>query len=287
MSEKIVHRNLETDPRFACLVAGRQHSGKTWYINRFADGYARGLAAANGKPAKPARGGCLIYNYGKISDWPNSLEVRFLEPTETAFIDYPIEQKELKFARQKFLAMPEIRYFQIVSGGGPHNGKFYKIEKFREGFLFKKVRVRRMDAKFEELLYRFIYQYLSDFLIIFDDCKPLFRHGLLKWALAMTSQKRHAGELLPVGSNGFQQGIDLFFVFHGLEPVNPIFYDYCNELLLFRMNSAGMKKGVENPQLEKLVWKVWQENQKPVTGRPDFPGIKIFLDKPGMPCIKI
>lgn len=208
--------------RESILVAGLEQTGKTYYIERLANQYAKSGRAV------------IAYNVGKPTDFSDFQEINIVTPLEM------MASMGKEEARQ-FRMLPKIEYFR-------HKGKVYHFSKFREMFEGNGAKVYRIDNRYERYLYQCFFEHVFDTLIIFDDNRAQTRHGMGHEMTQLISRKNHCGSLHTETS----YGNDLVFIYHNMDTPPKELWDYITRAILFRLNRIP-ENFLKNPEFMSAI----------------------------------
>lgn len=220
--------------RILGIIAGAPRSGKTF----FAETMCKYVTKSTGKPT-------LVYNRGLPTDYEDFEKIDFLTVEKTALLI-----KKRKGNYKAYLNNPRILFFS-------YNQKIYPVEYFLKILQGKCVVMRRHEN--ENLLYRCIAEKIGGIQLILDDAKKLFRYGLTDEAITLFDRINHAGEnnsKIPVYGN------DVYVMFHSLDAVNEIIFDYATHIFLTRsVNTPDLTK-IKIPGLNEAIKKACNELRK-------------------------
>ncbi len=227
--------------RYFQIYAGATQEGKSYDIEKNAEQY---------------KGVVFVYNAGKSEDFANYVQIEVLDLQDCKeankrhlqnFYGKLILESKTKerknFYEQKmkqeisfFAQNPKSVYFR-------HENKTYHFQDFL-AFAVKngsKIKAHRVSRESELKFFKTIFYYFSNVLLILDDTKSMFVSGLHSDGTNLFSKINHCGEKLQNALKS--KGIDVQLVFHGLDFVNPEFFTYATDIILF--------KSVLEPQYNK------------------------------------
>ena len=220
--------------RILGIIAGAPRTGKTF----FAETMCSYVTKSTGKPT-------LVYNRGLPTDYESFEKVDFLTINQTAAF---IQKRKGNY--KAYLDRPRILFFS-------YNRKIYPVEYFSTVLHGKCVVMRRHEN--EKELYRAISEKIGGIQLILDDAKKLFRYGLSDEAITLFDRINHAGENNKKVST---YGNDIYVMFHSLDAVNEIIFDYATHLFLTRaVNTPDLSK-IKIPGLNEAIKKAYNELRK-------------------------
>lgn len=125
---------------------------------------------------------------------------------------------------------PEADFFYLYKIGG----KLRDIRNINRDFYAKAVKFPRLfPSRDEAEFFSAFKNHVSHSTLIIDDCKELFRHGAGEEEISLFSKINHSGAQ-HADPRWRGAGCNVFLVFHSLEDINPIFWQYCTDLIQFR-----------------------------------------------------
>lgn len=211
-------------------IIGGERSGKSHLAKKLSEVYQK-------------VGSVLIYNIGRMSDFPNG-EFHYFEP-----LDFREHLKMLKTEGEieDYKANKTIDYFRF-------EGKIYHFKDFNQLFFQKKVKMYRITKRSEEnAFFETMYKYVSNCLFVLDDCKSIFVYGLKDRHVQLLSRKNHTGNESNMEiSRG--KGIDIINIFHGLDSVPIDIWLYTTHVFLFKTASNGTGKKLDDELLLKSIF---------------------------------
>jgi hypothetical protein len=215
--------------KFQINIVGGERSGKSYLSKKIAEKYNK-------------NGSVLIYNIGRMSDFPDE-EFTYFEPL--GFKEH-IKNMHSDSEIEDYKSDPRIIYFR-------YNKLIYHFEDFNDLFKGKKVKMFRMTKRSEEnAFFETIYKYISNCLFVLDDCKPLFVYGLKENHIQLLSRKNHTGnESKNESSRG--KGVDIINIFHGIDSVPIDIWLYTTHLFLFKTSTNGTGKTLQDATLLKSI----------------------------------
>lgn len=203
------------------LMIGAMQSGKSYQAEQIAKSYP---------------GAVVVYNAGKPEDF-KGFEPGEILPKEKAAMYVAKEERKGYEYRADFYAVGTIgRGSVYFTQNIPDEGR--KLKVYRAG---------RTDT--ERAFFAAALAYFANTLVILDDCKAVFRYGASAEAIDFLSRINHAGNL----RRDNRRGADVIAIFHGLDKVNPVFFDYCTDIVLFKTNSQPEDASFNNPDLMQVI----------------------------------
>lgn len=230
--------------RQSYLIAGMERSGKTFFAEQIANAYIR-----TGRPA-------VLYNAGMDKDFSDALICAPITPDE-------LMRMTPKKMRYKIDTFTDIEFFRDETTGAIVPFKF-----FRKYYAGKKVKIYRVDD--EHALFRSIFKYVYDTLIIFDDIRATTRGGMYSSFVQLVSRKNHSG--MRNTHDGAEPGIDTIFIYHALDTAPKEIFDYCTRIILFRLMRIP-DAHIANAEL----WSIVSDSVETLKGLPKFSNIEILL----------
>ena len=191
------------------LIIGQQRSGKSYFaaqlLNNFTD-----------------KGGFgFVYGAGNRSDdWTLSQQVRILSARE-----------HMRAAKaQKKMFDDKLHWVS-------KDGKFYHYSHLPMLFRGKSLKAGRSDDRTNALFAEAAFRYFGVSFIVFDDAKGILRHGLSAEFTNLGSMLNHVGSESPYKSINPKtakiQGANVAFIFHSIDHVNPLLWDYATDVVQF------------------------------------------------------
>jgi len=243
------------------IIAGAERSGKTFYTERFASKYV-----------EAGQGGVIAYNPGKPEDFADYTTIEFLSAHETA-----TAEKMDRVQRKNYLMYAEIKYFRVLDVSQAA-GKVFKVSRFAEMFKSRKVKVYKMPKQQERFFWQFIFDHVSDFLLIIDDAKPITRQGVDDKLFQIISRKNHCGIKRIDARKG--KGVDVVFIYHNLDTFSEQIFDYTSRLILFKFTRMPQNK-IDNPDAFELMTEAYKRLQS----EPKYTAFQIVIKDVEQPKI--
>lgn len=238
--------------RFHYNIIGAQRSGKTYLSRNFATQYAQ------------KQGGVMVYNYGKDSDFPDG-EYLYVEPL--SFSEHMRDYYSSKEKKAYYKAKPEIHYLRL----GRNGDKVIHMKDFASFFFKKKLKLKMVaDRKEENAFFEAVYKYCAHMLLIFDDCKPIFQHGLNSQHVRIMNSKNHTG-FASSNSKFHGKGIDIITIFHAVDDVTKEIWVYLSDVILLKTRVSVKGDKIKNAILEKLIRESWSYLNK----APQYTALRI------------
>lgn len=235
------------------IIAGAERSGKTYYTENLATKYV-----------SSGQGGVIAYNPGKPEDFSDYTTIEFLTAHETATME-----KMDRGARKNYLAYPELKYFRVLDVPNAA-GKVFKVSRFVEIFKNRKVKVYKMPRQQERFFWQFIFDHVSDFLLIIDDAKPITRQGVDDKLFQIISRKNHCGIKRQDARKG--KGVDVIFIYHNLDTFSEQIFDYTSRMILFKFTRMPSDK-IDNPEAFELIKSAYKQLQT----EPKYTSFHVFI----------
>ena len=202
-------------------------SGKSFFASQLLQGFC-------------SKGGFgLIYNTGKPQDWKGA------EP-----FDFVTATKQRAAAKQQKKEWDgSLVWCRPTKGGG-----YMHIAGLPVNRAGRAVKTVRYDEVTDRLLAESFYKWLGKSLIIYDDCRELFRHGIPAEFLGLLSKINHVGSQSPF-PNLRGMGADVVLIFHGIDQVNPELWTYATDIVQFRTppTETPSYKSVDNAQVRAIL----------------------------------
>jgi len=196
--------------RSVSLIIGAMRSGKSFLANRLAANYC-------------ARGGsAFFYNLGKPKDFDTAQNIVLKNVLEHVR-DLPKEK------RQDFKLEGELTKYSEAKTSKERDLRLFSYE-----WAAKAAKAARLEPASERMLFDTIYGYFANTLIVLDDCRAMFRHGLSSEAITLFSRINHTGVKSPF--HGYRgAGCDIIAITHN--PEETIIGElmvYATDVYLFR-----------------------------------------------------
>lgn len=238
--------------RFFNIISGLEQSGKSYYSSKLAKIYH-------------LKGGIvLVYNPGRLEDYSDYSEIEILGSKATAA---SIKDKN---QRRTYERNPAIEFFRM-------NGKYYRMKDFVKELKGKKVYCMRIPNRQDEsLFFQALNWYAWNTLILFDDCRPIFRYGLSDGHIQFFNSKNHAGKKASLKAVNGNRGVDVIAIFHNLDKVNRELYDYATHITLFAQNQLPDSNTVDNSEYYQQIEKAFYD----LKDLPVYSAIEIGLRRP-------
>lgn len=224
--------------RFNVPVVGAMRSGKTFFSKeKIANGYNK-----NGRCV-------LAYNVGIEDDFPEPEYTTIKPLTYSEHSRYIYKSKE---ARSYYKMSKQITHFFYMNS-------IFHFKNFNQIFKGKKVRIFKFSqGKEEASLFNCFFKYISNTLIILDDCRSTFRYGLYSSHIEFFNRCNHAGGLTAL--NSFKnKGVDIITIWHNLDHINVEILDYITGLIIFKSSQKPKLNKFENDDLERAVLSSWKK----------------------------
>lgn len=238
--------------RFFNIISGLEQSGKTYYAVKLAKLYHQ-------------KGGiAFTYNPGSLEDYRDYTEIEIVSTKQTgaAITD--------KAARRAYFRNPGIEFFRM-------EGRFYRIKDFVKVLRGRKVYAFRIPNRQDEsLFFAALNLYAYNTLVLFDDCRPIFRYGLTDGHIQFFNSKNHAGKLASLPAVNGSRGVDVIAIFHNLDKVNRELYDYATHITLFQQNQLPKPEMVDNSEYYREIEIAFNE----LKTLPLYSAVEIGLRRP-------
>lgn len=220
--------------RFLANLIGAERGGKSFWAKNLAKQYTK-------------QGSVLVYNIGKVTDWPDSEGFEMIEPLGFEdTLDLIYTSKELA---KKYKARRKVEFFK-------YKGKIYHFSDFNKMFFGKKLKCHQMDSLEEERsFFTALYKHVSFCLFICDDCLPIFQYGLKSEHSRLLFKKNHTGEFTSYKATQ-SGGIDVLLIWHNIDHVTSKIWDATNHAVLFRFSMTPVFDKFQNPQLAEVCLRV-------------------------------
>lgn len=218
---------------FCNVLIGAERSGKSFYAKAVSKIYAQ------------KRGSVLIYNFGKMEDFPNS-EYYYIEPL--TFKEHVQLIHSEPDAKRSYNLNKTIEYFR-------YGEQIIHFKDFSKYFWKRKVKMYKISNKTEETeFFKSVYKYLSRTLLVLDDCKTVFRYGLNDGHDQLFSRKNHCGVHNSVEKlRGL--GNDIICIFHNVDHVNTSLWDFTTAATIFKFPMKPHFKKMNNDFIQNLMEK--------------------------------
>lgn len=214
--------------RFLLNYIGAERAGKTYHAQKLAEKYHK-------------KGGTIFaYNVGKPSDFP-SPEYEEIEILNFGEHLQKIKSKEKRKLYKMYRTIYLFRY----------RGKIYHFKNFNTMFKGKKVKMYRVVRNLESPLFLAIFKYVSNTLLILDDCKAMFRSGLSDQHIQLFNRKNHTGRESELISSR-AKGLDVLCLFHHLDHVPSELWDYTQYVIFLRFVMKPKFHKFENEKLKNI-----------------------------------
>ena len=240
------------------VIAGAERSGKTFYTEWFARKYV-----------ESKQGGVIAYNPGKPEDFADYYEIEFLTISETANVENMDRSTFTQYKKN-----PILKYFRIAG-----KKQYFSVSKFAEAFAGKKVKVYKLPRQMERYFWQFVFDWVSDFLLIIDDAKPITRQGVDDRLFQIMSRKNHCG----IRREGLRKGkgIDVIFIYHNLDTFSEQIFDYTSRMILFKfMRLPGDK--IDNPDAYACMLEAYEK----LKALPKYSYFHILIKDVEVPTLK-
>lgn len=222
---------MANSTRSQITIIGSQQHGKTFWSEKYAEYYAQ------------RNGNVLVYNYGRSTDYEGFEEITVLNFQRHK----EITNSDKYNGREVFLFA--------------YNGKVYHFRDFNKLFSHKKLRIKRIrDLALERGFFDAVFNYIHSTLIIKDDVRAIFRHGLQAEAINLFSRRDHTGEF---SSRKGKNGVDIILQFHSADSIPEETYIYFTALICFRCIDLPKLHKVVNETLKKTMFETFRELQNP------------------------
>lgn len=243
---------MEKTFRFFNIISGLEQSGKSYYSSKLAKVYNQ-------------KGGIvLVYNPGRLEDYSDYKEIEIFGSKQTAGA---IRDKN---HRRQYERNPSIEFFRM-------DGQTHRIRDFVKVLKGQKAYSMRIPNRQDEsLFFQALNWYAYNTLILFDDCRPIFRYGLSDGHIQFFNSKNHAGKKASIPAINGNRGVDVIAIFHNLDKVNRELYDYATHITLFAQNQMPDANTVDNSEYYKEIEKAFHELKK----LPVYSAIEIGLRRP-------
>ena len=228
------------------LIVGAERSGKSFFANKL----ARMVSRASWS---------LVYNVVRPGDFAEASDVTFLD------VD---DHKSLLNSKQKraFNSSPSLQFF------ARNYREVFKLADWNRVAWGRMWKCQKLDYREEEYLWQAFFDYMACGLVILDDCRETFRHGLQKKMIQLLARKNHAGNMCSDPRlHGY--GIDMGLIFHSVDKVNQEIYDYINRMVLFRTNRKPDSTKFDNEFLYAAIEWAYDE----LNNSPDYHSCHINL----------
>ena len=220
------------------LVVGAMRSGKSFYTNQMAQRY------------NAAGWGVMVYNLGRPTDFSCAKECFLVGKEKTA----AIIGKYNKDAKKAFLNDPFLYFYEDADTGKLRKLKNFTLPAKQGGGVGQPVKFPPTDTESERLFFEAFYKYCSNTLLILDDMRSAFRHGLKAEVLQLFSRINHVGRD-SAAPNWRAKGASVAVILHSLEDVNPDIFTYVTDIDSFKYAFAPDFRQIQNPiirvELEK------------------------------------
>lgn len=216
------------------IVIGQQRSGKSYFTAKMLDEFT-------------AKGGFgFVYGAGnRADDWKNSIRAKILTAKE--------HQRAAK--AQKKTWDERLHWVKV-------DGKFYHYSHLPMLFRGKSLKAGRSDDRTNGLFAEAAFRFFGKSFVVFDDAKGMLRHGLSSEFTDLSSMLNHVGSESPYKSinpstGGGNVGANVAYIFHGIDHVNPLLWDYATDIIQFYTPPTGDASfaQIKNEQVETVLAK--------------------------------
>ena len=209
--------------RVVAAVVGMQQSGKTYFCDQLI------------KQRQKIGGLGIVYNLGRDTDFEscNFAEVMTLEEHKKY---YGKDNKQIVYYKNK----------------NENKKPFSSIIYDAKGLKF----VQTEQAE-EKQFFINIWRQVSNAVLIVDDCKTIFRHGLKQSHLNWFNRANHAGNKI-VDKGWKNAGNDVYAVFHNLDEMPPFLWAYYTKVIQFRTNQEPFLNQLTNHEQRNEILKAQQ-----------------------------
>lgn len=193
------------------FVLGAQRSGKSHYSNERCKDYQK------------SGGSCLVYNLGKESDF-DSCELGALVGIRE-HEEILRKEKGENFVKN-WKKEPYYIYIKTQSFG------VIDIKDFNKFFKGRGLKVKRLTGEIEDIFFETLFKRISNTLIIFDDCKHIFKANLREWQNELLARMNHCGSHHKIKSYR-GRGNDIILIYHSFNHIYSQVLDYYNDDYIF------------------------------------------------------
>lgn len=248
--------------RFKWIFIGAERCGKTFWVKHYAEEYVK------------KEGTVIAYNFGKDKDFPE------YDPKTKKRLYYTIEPLTFSEHIQMFFSATDekryyslnktVTYFRLLMPDG-EDDKIIHFKDFSKVFYKKRVRIPRVQNKAEEnQFFKTLFNYVSNTLLILDDCKPMFRHGMKDNQIELFNRSNHTGKRNAI-KEFKDKGIDIISIFHNPDHAPEELWDYTTDAFLFYYPMNANYKKMDNPDLAKI----FDKSKKYLHKAPKYTSLKI------------
>ena len=248
--------------RFQHIYNGEERSGKSFLAKNMMRNYvARGM------------GGGLVYNFGMEDDYPFNPTELFPDGFEQfdiiGYKDFAYDYIKDKDQRNRFKNNPSLFLFRDYK-----TDKVLHFKDFNRFYWGKFVRLERIRNRTDEnLFFNAVYDYISNFLFVMDDCKPIFQYGMKDQHVNLIARKNHTGKKSSIAGK-VANGVDIITMYHNADSISKELIDYGSKLVMFKtINKPRLDKKINDPQLKETIISVWEQLNK----MPQYSSISIDL----------
>lgn len=216
------------------VIIGAMQSGKSYFSNELIKQYTA------------AGWGAIVYNLGRSTDFSNAKKVVAMSHADHLRLCSTKEEK------QAYKDDPFLMYYYDPKA--PQ--KLYEWQNINfappAGIKGQAIKFIGMDSISERLFFDIIYQYISNTLIIFDDIRAAFSHGLKEEFRLLFSRINHTGEQSPE-SQGRGKGVSIALILHSLSDLARVdgLLTYATHIVNFRTMRPPDLSILKNDELLK------------------------------------
>lgn len=231
ISHSAKHNKKNDMERRSALIVGAQRAGKTFLIEKELKQYA-------------ASGGVsVVYKPGRPTDYVGFDELELLTPEEYK----EIWEKKNRKVMPKYEIPNRIDWFRFKG-----ERELFHLKDFPKMFKGRCVKIKRVfsSLRSEGLFFGAISRYFFNCFVVIDDCSSVFRHGLPAEMRELATTINHSG-----GDNnaGKGVGVDIAFIFHTFNGVNPEIYGYVNLIIQFKTVFRPNNIPREVEEIEEII----------------------------------
>jgi len=196
------------------------------------------------------RGGAgLIYNLGKPKDFDAAAEGELLSLKDHR--RQIIKRGGGKAELSEFKQDPSFLYYRDPKGK-LRDFKKFALENAGQALKFAPI------SDFKNSFIEAFYFYCPHTFLVIDDCKSIFRHGVPAEFEQLFSRINHAGTKVPTKNKDWiAAGADVLLIFHSIDQVNPVLWDWATHLIQFKSIAAPDFSKIGNRAIEIQAQKSW------------------------------
>jgi hypothetical protein len=217
------------------LIIGAMRGGKSYFANKLIEQYnALGW-------------GAIVYNLGRGTDFAAAREVFGMSTNEHLKL---LDKKQ----KQAYKENPFLFLYSNTQGDKLYKWEDINKPKEKGGIIGQPIKMAKLDPLSERLFFETFYQHAANTLLVLDDMKGTFRHGLKAEFLEFFSRINHAGRK-SAAVNWRGHGASVAIILHSLDDINDDLFTYVTHIVNFKYAFPPDFRRIQNPIIRQELEK--------------------------------